>query len=182
MLFRVGLKLSQRTETIKMMRRAFGLVFALVVIVKPAYAAEVGQLPLGLQYFISVGEAKSHFKMMKDDQVQTGERNQLAFIVSDPVSKTKTGMFLKFNSRGLVEVTSGRYEMTQRQFKDYMPQMMAKIKEMKKTGIQTVVESPENNLYIYKDAIQYVTIGVSLNNRGHQVELSFTEKAYQDRK
>jgi hypothetical protein len=91
-------------------------------------------------------------------------------------------MFLKFSSNRLVEITNGRYGMKKGYYDKYMKGMMTKISQMKRNGFETVVESAINNMYIYRDLKQYVSVSGAKYKAGFQVEISFTEKKFHDRK
>ena len=60
--------------------------------------------------------------------------------------------------------------------------MMAAVEEWKNAGISTVVEDPENMIYVYKDDIQYVTVGASKNTEGYHVYIKFTEVKHEERR
>jgi hypothetical protein len=147
-----------------------------------AFSADNSQLPLGLKYFMTASEVKSQLAALKEFEVPTDDPDIVAFSVPDRSTKTKTTLFVRLASKGLVEVTSGRYEMTESQFGEYFPQMMAAVEEWKNAGISTVVEDPENMIYVYKDDIQYVTVGASKNTEGYHVYIKFTEVKHEERR
>jgi hypothetical protein len=91
-------------------------------------------------------------------------------------------MFLMFYSNKLVEITTGRYGMKKGYYDKYMKEMMSKVSQWKRDGIETVVESPENNMYVFRDLKQYVTVSGAKYKTGLQVTISFTEKRFQERK
>ena len=164
------------------MLRLFLSIFFIIVAVQPVVGAEVGQLPLNLKFFMSKQEVMGHLKPFLGYKVDAGGPNKIAFLIPDTLTKTKTGMFLKFYSNSLVEVTTGIYEMKKGYYDKYMKEMMAKVSQWKRDGIETVVESAANNMYIYRDLKQYVTVSGAKYKTGFQVELTFTEKKFHDRK
>jgi hypothetical protein len=156
------------------------LRFAFLIVIvffsaRPAFGEELGQLPFGLKYFMSASEVKNQLAALKGYEVSTENSKEFAFLASDSMTKTKTGLFLKLTSKGLVDVTSGRYEMTKTQFDKYFSQMMGEVQRMKIEGLSTIIEDPENMLYVYRDDVQYLSVGAGKNSSGYKVELSFTE-------
>ena len=164
------------------MLRLFLSIFFIIVAVQPVVGAEAGLLPLNLKFSMSKYEVMDHLKAFHGYKIDAGSPNKIAFLIPDTLTKTKTGMFLKFYSNRLVEITTGRYGMKKRYYDKYMKEMMSKVSQWKRDGIETVIESPENNMYVYRDLKQYVTVSGAKYKTGLQVTISFTEKRFQERK
>ena len=164
------------------MLRLFLPIFFIVLVINPALSEEAGQLPLKLKFFMTKHEVKDHLKAFIGYKVDARDPNKMAFLIPDTLTKTTTGMFLKFYSNRLVEITTGRYGMKKRYYDKYMKEMMSKVSQWKRDGIETVIESPENNMYVYRDLKQYVTVSGAKYKTGLQVTISFTEKRFQERK
>ena len=161
------------------MLRLFLSIFFIIVAVQPVVGAEAGLLPLNLKFFMSKHEVMDHLKAFHGYKIDAGSPNKIAFLIPDTL--TKIGMFLKFYSNRLVEITTGRYGMKKRYYDKYMKDMMSKVSQWKRDEIETVIESPENNMYVYRDLKQYVTVSGAKYKAGLQVTISFTEKRFQER-
>ena len=139
-------------------------------------------LPVNLKFFMSKHEVINHLKAFHDYEVESGSPNKVVFLVPDTLTKTKIGFFLKFNSDRLVKITSGRYGMKKDYYEKYMRKMKTNISQWKRQGIETLTESAINNMYIYRDDEKYVSVSGAKYKTGFQVEISFTERNFKNRK
>lgn len=159
------------------------MVSGLFAIIGAALAAERTGLPFDLEYFMTKPEVVNHLKAFAMYRVNTEKEDEIAFVVPDPGTNTKNGMFLEFERGKLVEITSIKSGMKKAQFETYLKQMLSIADKWKKTsGASTVFESTTNNFYLYKDERSYMTISGGGPSESFSVDVSFTEKEYHERR
>lgn len=167
------------------MNRIFGHKLAmttafLVIFLGQASATDYNSLPFQLRYFMTSNETTQHMRVLAQYQVDSEDDQIMAFVVPDPATETKTALFLRFSDDQLVGITSGRYGMSEQLFENYMRQLRSVANGWKTLGVETVVESAANNIFVYKDRISYITISGARYTDGYQAEISFAEIEFDD--
>ena len=145
-----------------------------------ALTAERTGLPFDLEYFMTKPDVVNHLKAFAMYRVDTEKEDEIAFVVPDPGTNTKNGMFLEFERGKLVEITSTKSGMKKAQFETYLKQMLSVADKWKTSGASTVFESTTNNFYLYKDERSYMTISGGDPSEDFSVDVSFTEKEYHE--
>jgi len=124
----------------------------------------------------------SHLNLIAMYQVDSNAENLLAFVIPDPATKTKNGLFIEFDNGKLVEITSSKSGMNKQLYSEYLNNLLVNAERWKASGVSVVLESKENSLYVYKDQRSYMTIGGGKLSNKYFVDISFTEKQYHERK
>lgn len=138
-------------------------------------------LPLDLRYGMSRAETQAHMKLMRQYEVPPPNAGELAYVVPDPGSSSKNGLFLKFDGEKLVEIASMKTGMTQPMYDKYMESLRTKTKEWIGQGMTAVLEDRRNAFYLYKDERSYVSVsGTSSADKSpmKSVTLTFSEGKY----
>ena len=147
----------------------------LLICLGQAEATGHNSLPFQLQYFMKSNETALHMRALAQYKVDSGDDQIMAFVVPDPATGTRTALFLRFSDDQLVGVTSGRYGMSEQLYERYMSQLASMANSWKSLGVETIIESGANNIYVYKDHISYITISGAKYSDGYQAEISFAE-------
>lgn len=149
--------------------------------VSPSFA-ENAKLPFDLNYFMTKKDVLNHMKMLKSFKTNTGDKNEIAFVIPVSSDNTVNGVFLKFQKNKLVSIASMKSKMSTVAYKKYFKKMLSKTDQWKSAGAISVMESAEHNMYLYKFMGSYinVTSGGSPNN--HNVTISFYEIGYHEQK
>ncbi|MEQ9487633.1 MAG: hypothetical protein RIM72_01430 [Alphaproteobacteria bacterium] len=148
---------------------------------KPA-TSPADYLPLGLQYMMQKDEVSNLLRAFGQYQIDTVDRHMLAYIIPDPATDSKTGLFLQFYNGGLVQVTSGRYEMTKVLYDVYFPKILATRDRLKQLGVTTLSEVPADAFYAYSDDISYIIISGGQWDVGYKAEIAFKFRDWEDQR
>ena len=87
-------------------------------------------LPLDLNFAMSKEDVLIHMKALDLYRVESGSKDMIAYVVPDPASNTKNGLFLKFSDEnGLIEIASTKADMSFDLYEDYMKKLSNNAKE-----------------------------------------------------
>jgi hypothetical protein len=141
-------------------------------------------LPLDLSYFMSRDAVLQQLKLIDRFLVDSRDANQLAYVVPNPDSNTKSALFLTFDNDTLVCISDIKSDMSKPMFDSYMQKLKATAEQWKAKGAKTVFEKDADMKYLYKDVRSYMCIsGSALEKKPglYMVSVSFTERDYQNK-
>jgi hypothetical protein len=150
----------------------------LVLTLGLANAESPSGLPFDLKYGMSRAETQAHMKAMEQYRAASGSSNELTYVVPDPMSGSKNGLLIKFDTDKLVEIASMKSGMSPDAYSKYLAALLAKTKEWSRQGMTTVMEDSANAFYLYRDDRSYVSVsGISNVDKApsKSVTLTFTE-------
>ena len=161
-------------------------IWSCIIIVLSASGA-VGQaptgLPLDLDYFMSRQQTVAHLHLLAPYKVESRNPNTLAYVLPDPVTSTKNGLFFEFKGDGLVEIASMKTGLTSLLFTKYMTGLLSIAEQWKAAGVETIVENKEHCFYLYRDRRSYMTISGGYEEGSpdkSRVTTTFTERNAHD--
>lgn len=163
------------------MRLQLCLICFLLSVTPLVFAQGRGQLPLGLEYFMSSSEVESQLSELSGYKIDDGQVNTLAYMVPADGGETKNGIFLKFDATGLVEIASMKTDMKKPMYDQYMRKMQDRAETWKEAGVETVWEDDTNTIYIYRDERSRISISGSELSKSadrYSVTLTFTEREF----
>ena len=142
-----------------------------------AFAQPRTGLPFDLDYLMSKQEVLTHMKAMAMYRVDSGNVNEIAYVIAAQDTNTKNGLVLEFSGDKLVEISSMKAEMNQQMYDRYLKELLSQASIWKAAGMDAVMEDQANAFYLYKDLKSYVSIS---GNKGgnskdkYMVTISFT--------
>jgi hypothetical protein len=147
--------------------------------VSPSFAENV-KLPFDLNYFMTKKDVLNHMKMLKGFKTNTGDKNEIAFVIPVSSDDTVTGLFLKFQKDKLVSIASMKAKMSTIFYKKYFKKMLSKTEQWKSAGAISVTENAELNMYLYKFMGSYISVTSGGSPNNHNVTISFYEIGYHE--
>jgi hypothetical protein len=168
----------------RVVSRFVAVAFALAVAWAGTSSAH-GQsnLPLGLRFGMSQDQARTHLVAAAAYATKTNRSNELAYVVPEPSTNTRNGLFLKFENSALVEIASAKSEMDEVLYRSYLSRIRSEAERWVNQGAQVVFEDNLNSFYVYHDAHSFITISGAFRqqpNGKSMVTITFTESRYHE--
>ena len=141
-------------------------------------------LPMDLNYFMSKDAVLQHLKLIDQFRVDSKDINQLAYVVPNPDSNTKSALFVTFDNDKLVQIMDVKSDMDKPMFDTYMIKLKDIANQWKAKGASIVFEKDADMYYVYKDVRSYMSIsGSALEKKPglYSVTVEYTQQDFQNK-
>jgi hypothetical protein len=165
------------------MKASFWSCFLIVLSASGAVGQARSGLPFDLDYLMSRQQTVAHLHLLDVYKVESGNSNTLAYVLPDPATDTKNGLFFEFKGDRLIEIASMKTGLTSLLFTKYMTGLLSIAEQWKAAGVETIVENKEHCFYQYRDSRSYMTISGGAEEGDHnksRVMTTFTERNAHD--